>query len=84
MQWLNEHPDESRTLLDTLTKIIIEYMSAQVQSGAHMLQLFEAMGMMLEEKEFEEFALPCLEKIAIELKSRYPDVPLMVFSRGAW
>ncbi len=84
MTWLNEHPEESRTLLDTLTKIIIEYMSAQVQSGAHMLQLFEAMGMMLEEKEFNEFALPCLEKIATELKSRYPDVPLMVFSRGAW
>ena len=84
MQWLNDHPDESRTLLDILTKIIIEYMSAQVRSGAHMLQLFEAMGMMLEEQEFEEFALPCLEKIAIELKARYPDVPLMVFSRGAW
>jgi uroporphyrinogen decarboxylase len=84
MQWLNDHPEESRTLLDTLTKIIIEYMSAQVQSGAHMLQLFEAMGMMLEKKEFEEFALPCLEKIGTELKSRYPDVPVMVFSRGAW
>ena len=84
MQWLREYPTESRTLLDTLTKIIIEYMSAQVQSGAHMIQLFEAMGMMLEEKEFYDFALPCLEKIAVELKARYPDVPLMVFSRGAW
>jgi len=83
MTWLNEHPEESTKLLDVLTKIIIEYMSAQVESGAHMLQLFEAMGMMLEKKEFEEFALPCLEKIAIELKSRYPDVPLMVFARGA-
>ena len=84
MTWLNEHPEESTRLLDVLTKIIIEYMSAQVENGAHMLQLFEAMGMMLEEKEFEEFALPCLEKIAAELKSRYPDVPLMVFARGAW
>jgi len=83
MQWLNNHPEESKTLLDTLTKIITEYMAAQVESGAHMLQLFEAMGMMLEEKEFEEFALPCLEKIAVDLKARYPDIPLMIFSRGA-
>jgi uroporphyrinogen decarboxylase len=59
-------------------------MSAQVEAGAHMLQLFEAMGMMLEEKELYDFALPCMEKIATELKSRYPDVPLMVFCRGAW
>lgn len=83
MTWLNEHPDESRTLLKTLTKIIIEYMAGQVESGAHMLQLFEAMGMMLEEKEFYEFAMPCLGEIAVELKKRYPDVPLLVFSRGA-
>jgi len=81
--WLREHPAASRKLLDVLTNIIIEYMAAQVEAGAHLLQLFEAMGMMLEEEDFEEFALPCLEKIATELKSRYPDVPLMVFCRGA-
>jgi len=83
MKWLKEYPEESQTLLDVLTKIIIEYMSAQVEAGAHMLQLFEAMGMMLEEKELYEFAMPCMEKIATELKSRYPNVPLMVFCRGA-
>jgi len=83
MEWLHSHPEESKDLLDRLTTIVIEYMAEQVESGAHMLQLFEAMGMMIEENEFNEFAMPCLEKIASELKSRYPDVPLMVFSRGA-
>jgi len=83
MKWLHEHPTESRELLDMLTTVVIEYMSQQVESGAHMLQLFEAMGMMIEEKEFNEFAMPCLKKIGSELKARYPDVPLMVFSRGA-
>ncbi|GFH61296.1 hypothetical protein CTEN210_17772 [Chaetoceros tenuissimus] len=83
MKWLNEYPEQSQKLLDVLTKIITEYMSAQVEAGAHMLQLFEAMGMMLEEKEFYDFAMPCLEKIATALKSRYPDVPLMIFTRGA-
>ena len=83
MKWLKDHPEESKTLLEILTKVIIEYMSKQVENGTHMLQLFEAMGMMIDEEHFDRFALPCLEEISRELKSRYPGVPLMVFSRGA-
>ena len=83
MKWLNEHPEESKTLLSILTKVVIEYMSAQVENGAHMLQVFEAMGMMIDEENFDKFAMPCLKEISKEMKIRFPDVPLMVFSRGA-
>jgi uroporphyrinogen-III decarboxylase len=41
------------------------------------------MGMMIDEDNFHKFAKPCLEDIQKELKKRFPDVPLMVFTRGA-
>jgi len=58
-------------------------MSAQVDAGAHMLQVFEAMGMMIDDANFEKWALPCLKTIAEQLRERHPDIPLMVFCRGA-
>jgi uroporphyrinogen decarboxylase len=81
--WLEKHPTSSQQLLDLLSAVVIEYMSAQVENGAHMLQVFEAMGMMIDDNNFEKFALPCLQKIASAIKARHGDVPLMVFCRGA-
>jgi uroporphyrinogen decarboxylase len=81
--WLETYPVASQQLLDKLTTVVIEYLSAQVDNGCQLLQIFEAMGMMIDDKNFIKYALPCLETIGRELKKRHPDVPLMVFCRGA-
>ncbi|KAL7579758.1 hypothetical protein ACA910_021897 [Epithemia clementina (nom. ined.)] len=84
IKWMEDYPEDTQALLQLLTRVVIEYMAAQVDAGAHMLQVFEAMGMMMgSDDNFKTFALPCLQQIAQELKQRYPDIPLMVFARGA-
>lgn len=81
--WLREHPRESAQLLDKLTTVVIDYLGAQVEAGADVLQVFEAMGDYLSAEDFDAFAMPCLARIAAELKAKYPHVPLMVFPKGA-
>lgn len=84
-RWLSEHAESSRELLDALCTIVIEYMSLQVEKGAVMLQLFEAMAMedKISRDSFQTWAIPYMRRICSELKARHPDVPLMVFPRGA-
>lgn len=81
--WLKENPTESKLIMDLLTNVVIDYLSAQIQAGADMVQVFEAMGMFISEEDFYEWALPSMKTIATTLKAKHPDVPLMVFPRGA-
>ena len=81
--WLASNPKESKALLNILTTVVIEYTSAQINAGADMMQIFEAMGEYISEDDFFTWAMPCMTGIAVELKKRHPNTPLLVFPRGA-
>lgn len=76
-------PASTAALLDAYTDLVAEYLCAQVEAGAHALQVFEAMGMTLGADDFAELAMPRLERLAKLVKARHPEVPLLVFARGA-
>ena len=62
MKWLKQYPKESKKLLDILTTVVIDYLSAQVESGADLLQIFEAMGMFIDEG-MKQFFIPKFQRI---------------------
>ncbi|KAL6040851.1 Uroporphyrinogen decarboxylase [Balamuthia mandrillaris] len=82
-QWLYTWPEASQRLLTLLTDVIIEYLDGQVKAGAQLLQIFDSWAGELSPSSFQEFSLPSLCRIAAAMKERHPDVPLIIFAKGA-
>jgi uroporphyrinogen decarboxylase len=81
--WLYAHPEASHELLQATTDVIVEHLSAQADAGAQALQVFDSWAGTLAPYHFSSFALPYLQQVAERVKARHPDVPLIVFARGA-
>lgn len=76
---LNE-PAAMHRLLDVVTDAVIAYLSAQHAAGAQALQVFDTWGGTLSPSMYREFSLPCLTRIARELKR--DGAPLILFGKG--
>jgi uroporphyrinogen decarboxylase len=82
-QWLYRHPEASKALLQRTTDVIVDYLIAQVEAGAQMLQVFDSWAGLHNAASFDTFCLPYLREIAARVKAAHPDVPLVVFAKGA-
>lgn len=87
-RWLYENPYDSHNLLDLLSNVIVDYLVCQVKSGAQIIQLFDTNAGYLGPKQFNEFCLPYLRKVANNFKeklrnSEIEEVPLVVFAKDA-
>ena len=82
-RWLYRHPDASKALLQRTTDVIVEYLIRQVDAGAQMLQVFDSWAGLHTPENFRTFCLPYLAEIATRVKAAHPDVPLVVFAKGA-
>lgn len=81
--WLYRDPEASRRLLQKLSDVLIEYLLMQAASGAQLLQVFDSWAGLVGPAEYDSFMIPDLQRIAREVSARYPDVPLIIFARGA-
>jgi len=68
-------------LLDMITDTTIQYLKAQVQAGADVVQLFDSWGGSLTPADFEKFSLQYIRKIVAAVKE---ECPVIVFAKGAW
>lgn len=69
-------------LLARLTVVIGDFLIAQVQAGAEIVQLFDSWGSALAPRQYAEFALPYVQQIIARVKGE-TGVPVISFAPGA-
>lgn len=80
--WAYGNPKSFRRLIDLVADATVEHLSAQVEAGAEVLQLFDTWAGALSYSGIQRWSLEPLRKIAGRLKERFPDVPVIVFPKG--
>jgi uroporphyrinogen decarboxylase len=77
-----EREQEFRELMEILVETLIRYVSAQIEAGAHIIQLFDSWANHLPRSDYEKLVLPYIRVLIEELKGRY-DTPIIYFFRGS-
>ncbi len=76
------NPSMLHNLLNKVTIQTTKYLSNQIKAGADAVMIFDSWGGALERDKFFEFSWDYMKKIAKEIKTNYPHIPVILFSKG--
>ncbi|MCS5587652.1 MAG: uroporphyrinogen decarboxylase [Porticoccaceae bacterium] len=81
---LYKQPELLHQLLDKLALSVIDYLNAQIASGAQAVQIFDTWGGVLSHSAYREFSLAYMEKIVKGLtrEAEGRQVPVILFTKG--
>lgn len=77
------HPEAFAALLDILVKTSIDYLVAQLEAGADVVQLFESWALNLDDAAFDSHVIDPNRRIVAGVRARVPNAPVIGFPRGA-
>lgn len=81
--WALGRSEEFQVLIDMLIDATVAYLSAQVAAGAEVLQIFDSWMGILSETEAVRWSFAPLSRMITKLKAHHPQVPIILFPRGA-
>ena len=81
--WIYRYPEATHQLLQHLSDVLVSFLKAQIEAGAQVLQLFDSWAGLLPPVAFKQVIWPYLQQISQQVKKAYPEVPLILFPRGA-
>ncbi len=70
-------------LMTKLADTVTDYLSAQIEAGVDLVQIFDSWMGVLSKDDYEKYVFPYTEKVVVELKKRHPEVPVIHFGVNA-
>ncbi len=83
-KFLYTQPTAAHALLQKISESTINYLRAQVDAGANLIQIFDSWAGILSPEQYAEFSLAYIDQICDALKISHPQTPLTVFAKGAF
>ncbi len=77
------HPDAFAALMDILVATSIDYLVAQLEAGADVVQLFESWALNLDDTAFSSHVIEPNRRIVAGVRARVANAPIIGFPRGA-
>ncbi len=75
-------PQGFQQLIDLLVVVSVDYLLAQVDAGAQVLQIFDSWAGNLPDVEFARWCGAPMKQIVAGVRAKAPDVPIIGFPRG--
>lgn len=82
-RWAYEDPDGFQALIDLLVEATAQHLIAQAEAGAEVVQIFDSWAGVWPEGELRRWSLKPLAEIVAKVKAAHPEVPVILFPRGA-
>lgn len=75
-------PELMHHLLQKVSDVVKYYLENQIKSGVNVVQIFDSWAAALEKSAYMEFSWRYIKDICSYIKSKYPDIPIIVFPKG--
>ena len=76
------NPKLLHKILSKVTKVVKYYMESQIEAGVDVIQIFDSWASAIEPSKYNEFSWKYMIEIANYIKSKYPNIPIIIFPKG--
>lgn len=77
--FMYREPEAWFLLMDKLGEMIITYVQAQIDAGAHAIQIFDSWVGALNAQDYRQYVKPVMAKITSEINAKNKNIPLVLF-----